>query len=116
VVTVAQSAELWIVAPAVVGSSPIGHPFLFLDDSLRDFSHCLFVADRLCFQKRVDKLCFQIFSTIHAPTQLDLAPFSWDKLNPTLTHVAKLQEVLYKEVRSVRAREQALRRFMQERM
>lgn len=26
-VTVAQSAELWIVAPAVVGSSPIGHPF-----------------------------------------------------------------------------------------
>ena len=25
-VTVAQSAELWIVAPAVVGSSPIGHP------------------------------------------------------------------------------------------
>src|SRR5579884_382600 len=27
VVTVAQSAELWIVAPAVVGSSPIGHPF-----------------------------------------------------------------------------------------
>ena len=28
VVTVAQSAELWIVAPAVVGSSPIGHPFL----------------------------------------------------------------------------------------
>ncbi|SRR5579884_3814252 len=26
VVTVAQSAELWIVAPAVVGSSPIGHP------------------------------------------------------------------------------------------
>lgn len=29
VVTVAQSAELWIVAPAVVGSSPIGHPFYF---------------------------------------------------------------------------------------
>src|SRR5438270_587298 len=28
VVTVAQSAELWIVAPAVVGSSPIGHPSL----------------------------------------------------------------------------------------
>jgi hypothetical protein len=28
-VTVAQSAELWIVAPAVVGSSPIGHPFLW---------------------------------------------------------------------------------------
>ena len=28
-VTVAQSAELWIVAPAVVGSSPIGHPFYF---------------------------------------------------------------------------------------
>jgi hypothetical protein len=25
-VTVAQSVELWIVAPAVVGSSPIGHP------------------------------------------------------------------------------------------
>ncbi len=32
---------------------------------------------------------------------------------PTLTHVAKLQEVLYEEVRRVRAREQALRRFMQ---
>ncbi len=32
---------------------------------------------------------------------------------PTLTHVAKLQAVLYEEVRSVRAREQALRRFMQ---
>ena len=30
VVTVAQSAELWIVAPAVVGSSPIGHPFCLL--------------------------------------------------------------------------------------
>ena len=29
-VTVAQSAELWIVAPAVVGSSPIGHPFFML--------------------------------------------------------------------------------------
>ena len=26
VVTVAQSVELWIVDPAVVGSSPIGHP------------------------------------------------------------------------------------------
>jgi hypothetical protein len=25
-VTVAQSAEHWIVAPVVVGSSPIGHP------------------------------------------------------------------------------------------
>jgi DNA-binding XRE family transcriptional regulator len=33
---------------------------------------------------------------------------------PTLTHVATLQEVLYEEVRRVRAREQALRRFMQE--
>jgi DNA-binding XRE family transcriptional regulator len=33
---------------------------------------------------------------------------------PTLTHVAKLQEVLYEELRRVRAREQALRRFMQE--
>jgi transcriptional regulator with XRE-family HTH domain len=32
---------------------------------------------------------------------------------PTLTHVAKLQEVLYEEVRRVQAREQALRRFMQ---
>jgi DNA-binding XRE family transcriptional regulator len=32
---------------------------------------------------------------------------------PTLTHVAKLQAVLYEEVRRVRAREQALRRFMQ---
>ncbi len=28
---------------------------------------------------------------------------------PTLTHVAKLQEVLYEELRRVRAREQALR-------
>jgi hypothetical protein len=56
------------------------------------------------------------FSTIHAPTQLDLDPLSWGKLNPTLTHVAKLQEVLCKEVRSARAREQAPRRFMQERM
>lgn len=26
-VTVAQLAEHWIVAPVVVGSSPIGHPF-----------------------------------------------------------------------------------------
>src|SRR5712691_4030978 len=34
---------------------------------------------------------------------------------PTLTHVAKVQEVLYEELRRVRAREQALRRFMQER-
>src|SRR6266566_5563247 len=34
---------------------------------------------------------------------------------PTLTHVAKLQEVLYEELRRVRAREQALRRLMQER-
>ena len=32
---------------------------------------------------------------------------------PTLTHVAKLQAVLYEQVRSVRAREQALRCFMQ---
>ncbi len=40
------------------------------------------------------------FSTIHAPTQLDLDPLSWGKLNPTLTHLVKLQEVLYKEVRA----------------
>ncbi len=34
---------------------------------------------------------------------------------PTLTHVAKVQEVLYEALRRVRAREQALRRFMQAR-
>ena len=34
---------------------------------------------------------------------------------PTLTHVATLQEVLYEELRRVRTREQARRRFMQER-
>ena len=33
-VTVAQSVELWIVAPAVVGSSPIGHPFCFWDTTV----------------------------------------------------------------------------------
>ena len=35
---------------------------------------------------------------------------------PTLTHVAQVQEVLYAEVRRGRAREQALRHFMQARM
>ena len=34
---------------------------------------------------------------------------------PTLTHVAKLQEVLYEEVRRVRAREQAFMRILEKR-
>jgi len=42
---------------------------------------------------------------------------SWeqDRSRPTPAHIAKLQEVLYEELRRVRAREreQALRRFLQ---
>src|SRR5579884_1695270 len=47
VVTVAQSAELWIVAPAVVGSSPIGHPRI---TEARSYAHivrsCLLILLR----------------------------------------------------------------------
>ena len=44
-VTVAQSAELWIVAPAVVGSSPIGHPFYFSSKTTCAFTDSLSTAD-----------------------------------------------------------------------
>lgn len=38
-VTVAQLAEPWIVAPVVVGSSPIGHPFYFPSSSFQSFTN-----------------------------------------------------------------------------
>src|SRR5690348_15199806 len=41
-VTVAQLAEHWIVAPVVVGSSPIGHP-IFLPSSNPSLLHLKFV-------------------------------------------------------------------------
>ena len=49
-VTVAQSAELWIVAPAVVGSSPIGHPFYCLKKQL--LQHTL--INRLNWQFQIE--------------------------------------------------------------
>src|SRR2546429_8719571 len=59
VVTVAQSAELWIVAPAVVGSSPIGHPSLKTPKKSYDFTHSFAALARLCLPREAAKLCLQ---------------------------------------------------------
>jgi hypothetical protein len=51
---------------------------------------------------------------------IDGRKLAYDEVSPSnpkgLTNVAKLQEVLYVELCRVRAREQALRRFMQARI
>ena len=51
-VTVAQLAELWIVVPVVVGSSPIGHP---ISTRGRRFEPPITVHDRidLCGQDKI---------------------------------------------------------------
>ena len=49
------------MAPAVVGSSPIGHPFYFSSSK---------IVTRLIVCSQRTNYCFQIFSTINAPTQL----------------------------------------------
>ncbi len=77
---------------------------------VRDYS-----GRRLTERRHEARLTQQDIAALVGVSQQTVGFWEQGRRSPTLTHVAKLQAVLYEELRRVRAREQALRRFMQER-
>jgi DNA-binding XRE family transcriptional regulator len=75
--------------------------------SRRDYS-----GSRLTERCHEARLTQQDLAALVEVSQQTVGFWEQGRRYPTLTHVAKVQAVLYEQVRSVRAREQALRRFM----
>jgi transcriptional regulator with XRE-family HTH domain len=77
---------------------------------IRDYS-----GRRLTARRYEARLTQEHLAALVGVSQQTVGFWEQGRRYPTLTHVAKLQEVLYEELRRVRAREQALRRLMQAR-
>ncbi len=75
---------------------------------IRDYS-----GSRLTARRHEARLTQQDLAALVGVSKQTVGFWEQGRRYPTLTHVAKVQEVLYEEMRRVRAREQALRRFMQ---
>src|SRR5579859_4374664 len=75
---------------------------------IRDYS-----GSRLTERRHAARLTQEDLAALVGVSKQTVGFWEQGRRYPTLTHVAKLQAVLYEQVRSVRAREQALRRFMQ---
>ena len=76
---------------------------------IRDYS-----GSRLTERRHEARLTQEDLAALVGVSKQTVGFWEQGRRNPTLTHVAKLQAVLYEEVRRVRTREQALRRFMQD--
>ncbi len=77
---------------------------------IRDYS-----GRRLTERRHEARLTQEHFAALVGVSQQTVGLWEQGRRYPTLTHVAQVQAVLYQEVRRVRAREQALRRFRQAR-
>ena len=75
---------------------------------IRDYS-----GSRLTERRQEARLTQEDLAALVGVSKQTVGFWEQGRRYPTLTHVAKVQEVLYEQVRRVRAREQALRRFMQ---